>query len=170
MKIFWSYASRDDMGPGKVSRLRRAFEIELGQARGEDCRVVSGASDLSWGSPWRKQIETLIGTCDGLVAIVTPSYFNSRMCIFELKMAEAAGKEILPILYRDCPRFESGFKEDGVDADVNSELNQASRAIGERHRRDFRELRTEPLDSPAVERFLSRGCAELARRVPAAGS
>jgi len=103
MKIFWSYARRDDRPPlKKVSNLRSAFETVLSQVLGKDCEVYFDSISLNWGVEWRKEIEGLIKGSDGYVAIVTPSYFNSRMCIFELQIASEADKKILPIYFRNC--------------------------------------------------------------------
>jgi hypothetical protein len=163
MKIFWSYARRDDPPPArKVSRLRGAFATMLSQVRGEDCEVHFDALSLKWGVEWRTEIERLIGDSDGLVAIVTPSYFNSRMSIFELQMAAAAGKKILPIYFRTCKQLRSSFKEDGVEAEINQRLNKASLKIGRVQMKDFRELRNESPDSKQVEDFLDAIAEQLA--------
>ena len=163
MNIFWSYARRDNMPPGeKVSRLRRAFAAVLSQVRGEDCAVHFDAASLNWGVEWRQEIEHLIRHSDGLVAIVTPSYFNSRMCIYELQMAIAASRKILPIYFRTCKELKSSFKEDGVEAELNQALNRASLKIGQVQMRDFRALRNEKTDSKAVEDFLDAIAEQLA--------
>lgn len=163
MKIFWSYARRDDQPPAhKVSGLRGAFATVLSQVRGEDCEIHFDRVSLNWGVEWRSEIEAQIREDDALIAIVTPSYFNSRMCIYELQMARAAGKRILPIYFRTCKRLRSGFKEDGIEGAINRRLNDASLAIGRLQMRDYRELRNEPLGSRRVEDFLDAIAEQLA--------
>ena len=163
MNIFWSYARRDDLSRGKkVSKLRSAFETALSQVRGEDCAVHFDAGSLNWGVEWRKEIVRLINDSEGFVAVVTPSYFNSRMCIYELQMASDAGKKILPLYFRTCKAFKSTFKEDGIEAEINKELNKASLIIGRAQRQDFRDLRNEKLDSKRVEDFLDAIAEQLA--------
>ena len=163
MKIFWSYARRDDRPPlKKVSSLRGAFNIVLSQVLGKDCEIYFDRLSLSWGVVWRKEIERLIKESDCFVAIVTPSYFNSRMCIFELQMACAEGKKILPIYFRACKELKSTFKEDGVESEINKNLNKASLRISDIQMKDFRELRNEKLDSREAENFLDEMADEIA--------
>jgi hypothetical protein len=163
MKIFWSYARLDDQSPAKkVTNLQQAFKIVMSQVIGQDCEIYFDTLSLRWGVEWRKEIESLITESDCFVAILTPSYFNSRMCMFELQMAGADGKKILPIYFRTCKEFQSTFKEDGVKADFNKKLNDASRKVRNIHMKDFRGLRNKKLDSPEVEDFLDAMAEEIA--------
>ena len=157
MKIFWSYARLDDMPPkNKVSSLRKAFQTTLSQTIGKKSEVFFDHDSLNWGIKWREEIERSIKECDGFIAIVTPSYFNRRMCIYELQTALEAGKKIFPLHYRNCNEFKSTFKEDGEEAEINTRLNKASLAIAEHQMMDFRDLRNEKLDAKKVENFLDR--------------
>jgi len=163
MKIFWSYARRDDKSPSrKVSNLRQAFETVLSQVVGKDCEIYFDRFSLKWGVEWRKEIERLINASDGFVAIVTPSYFNSRMCMFELQMARAARKTILPIYFRTCKAFKSTFKEDGIESEINKKLNHASLTVSDLQMKDFRGLRNERLDSREVQNFIDGMAEEIA--------
>lgn len=155
MKIFWSYARLDDKGPKrKVSKLRKEFETTLSQTQGVQCGVFFDRDSLNWGVKWRKEIERAIRECDGFVAVISPSYFNRRMCIYELQIALEAGKKIFPLYYRTCKAFRSTFKEDGEEAEINRGLNKASQAVADLQRLDFRKLRNEKLGSTKVEDFL----------------
>lgn len=157
MRIFWSYARLDDKEPKrKVSKLRQEFENVLSQTVGEKCEVFFDRDSLSWGMKWREEIQRSIMECDGFIAVVTPSYFNRRMCIYELQVALETGKRIFPLHYRKCKAFKSTFKQDGEEAEINKQLNKASLAIAEHQMMDFRELRNEKLDSRKVENFLDR--------------
>lgn len=163
MKIFWSYARLDDKPPPKkVSNLRQAFEITLSQVIGKDCEIYCDTHSLKWGVEWSKEIERLIKNSDCLVTIVTPSYFNSRMCMFELQIACAEDMKILPIYFRNCKELKSTFKEDGVEAEVNKNLNEASKKLSDIQMKDFRKLRNEKLDSQKVENFLDVMAEEIA--------
>lgn len=165
MKIFWSYARLDDMKPKrKVSKLRQEFENVLSQTVGKKSEVFFDTDSLNWGVKWREEIECSIKECDGFVAVVSPSYFNRRMCIYELQIAIDAGKRIFPLYYRACKELKSSFKEDGEEAEINKQLNKASLVIAERQMMDFRELRNEKLDSKKVENFLD-GMAEAVVQV-----
>jgi hypothetical protein len=155
MKIFWSYARLDDLEPKrKVSKLRREFGHVLSQTKGERCDVFFDRESLNWGVRWRETIERSIRECDGFVAVVTPSYFNRRMCIFELQIALEAGVRVFPLYYRTCRHLKSTFKEEGEDGEINKRLNEASLAFSALQMIDFRKLRNEKPDSGNVENFL----------------
>lgn len=99
MKIFWSYARLDDKEPKrKVDKLRQEFENVLSQTVGKKSEVFFDTDSLNWGVKWREEIEHSIRECDGFIAIVTPSYFNRRMCIYELQTALEASKKISPCI------------------------------------------------------------------------
>lgn len=162
MKIFWSYARLDDMPPrNKVSNLRKAFQIALSQTIGEKAEVFFDRDSLNWGVKWREEIERSIRNCDGFVAVVSPSYFNRRMCIYELRVAFEAGKKIFPLYYRKCKNPRSTFKEDGEEAEINKKLNKISLAVADFQMMDFRELRNEKLDSGNVLNFLDKMAEEV---------
>ena len=162
MKIFWSYARLDDKEPlRKVSKLRDAFEIVLSQVQERECEIYFDRFTLRWGVRWREEIEVLVKDADGFVAIVTPSYFNSRMCIFELQLAIEAGKQIYPIYFRTSREFMSTFTEDGIESEINKKLNEVSLELGNVQMIDFRELRTQRLNSQEVQNFLDRMAEEI---------
>ena len=163
MKMFWSYSRRDDQPPlNKVSSLRKSFETALSQAIGEDCEIFFDLDSIKWGSIWRNEIDRRIVECDCLVAIVTPSYFNSRMCVYELNQACSENKKILPIYFRECKTLKSTFKEDGLEGEVNQKLNKASLQISEAQMKDFRGLRNLNLDSREVQDFLDIIAGDIA--------
>jgi hypothetical protein len=161
MKIFWSYAKLDDREPHKLSKLRRAFKNSLDQTLGYENKIIVDVSDLRWGVEWKTEIEKLILNCDAVIALISPSYFNSRMCIHELKIALSANKRILPIYYRNCKNgLKSTFKEEGNDE--NAELNRISKKIEAIQYMDFRKLKNKDFDSEVVQDFLDKIANELA--------
>ena len=81
MNIFWSYAKLDNKKPHKLSKLRDAFNASLDQTQGFENKIVIDESDLIWGGKWKEEIERLIRDSDALIIIMSPSYFNSRMCM-----------------------------------------------------------------------------------------
>ena len=163
MKIFWSYARLDDQPPSeKVTKLQEAFGISLSQTIGKECEIHFDKQSFRWGVEWRKEIERLILESNYFVCIVTPSYFNSRMCIFELQKALAEDKKILPIYFRTYKLFESNFKEDGIEAEINKGLNKASRMVRDFQLKDFRKLRPMKFDSEKVVCFLDAMAEEIA--------
>lgn len=160
MIIFWSYAKLDNKKPhNKLTKLREAFKTSLDQATGFKNKILVDESDFKWGVKWKKEIPRLISKSDSVITIISPSYFNSRMCIYELGLAQNAGKTILPIYYRTCPKgLKSSFKE---DTDENIKLNSISTIISGIQDKDFRELRNKSLESEIVQDFLDLIAEEI---------
>lgn len=160
MKIFWSYAKLDNKKPNKLTKLRKAFKKILDETTGLDNQVVVDEHDLRWGSEWRKEIERLIKSSEALISIVSPSYFNSRMCIYELKVAIENDLHILPIYYRECSKgLRSSFMEE--DNEENIQLNRISRKLADFQYKDFRKLRNKDLNAEAVQDFLDEIAGDM---------
>ena len=83
MKIFWSYAKLDNKKPYKLTTLRKAFSVTFNETTGIENKILIDEVDLPWGEKWKKKIDELIQESDAMISILTPSYFNSRMCIYE---------------------------------------------------------------------------------------
>ena len=154
MRVFWSYSKRDDARPAHVTQLRQQFEIVLGQCLGNDVELFQDTTGLSWGVDWRTKLEKEVKEADIFVCTLSPSYFNSKMCIQEVIWAMDAGVRIYPILYRNCPK---GFKSSFADSDVEAaKLNEASASITSHQYADFTSLRNYKKDSTEVMDFLDR--------------
>jgi hypothetical protein len=152
MKIFWSYAKKDDFKPHNLSSLREAFNIALDQVLGINSEIIFDVDELNWGDIWFQKLEILVKGSDYFLPILTPSYFKSKMCMRELNWALMAGKNIRPILYRDCPMgLWSNFLENN---DENIGLNASSNQISIFQYQDFTKLRNKPRDSEDVLNFL----------------
>ena len=161
MKVFWSYAKRDDAKPSHVTQLRQQFELVLGQCRGENVELFQDKTGLKWGVKWRKQLESEVTSSNAFVCVLSPSYFNSKMCIQEVFWAMEANVDIYPILYRSCPKgYHSNFSEES-DPCVKS-LNMESKKIVTYQYADFTSLRNVPKDSAEVLNFLDSICEQIA--------
>lgn len=153
MNIFFSYAKLDNQRPYKLSRFREAFSSSLDATFGYRNRIFFDEIDLKWGVKWKKEIENFIKKSDAFISILSPSYFNSRMCIYEFSVAIKENIFILPIYYRNCPKgLESRFKTE--DNDENITLNAISKRISDFQYKDFRNLKHKNLDSEEVQIFL----------------
>lgn len=160
MNIFWSYAKLDNKKPHKLSKLRHAFNNSLDQASGFENKIIVDESDIKWGGDWKKEINRLISSADSIVTILSPSYFNSKMCIYEFEQAIKENKNIYPIYYRTYLKgLKSNFKEDGNME--NKRLNNASSKISGIQYKDFRALRNKNYESEAVQDFLDVLSAEI---------
>jgi hypothetical protein len=164
VKVFWSYARNDNQKPAqKVLKLKNAFSIALKEATGnKECQVFFDIESINWGAAWKVEIEKTISDCNGLVAIMTPSFFNSRACIYEVKLALDKGRKIYPIYFRNCSNRESSFKENGVDNETNIELNAVSRKLRDINFEDFRDLRNKPIEEESVQNFIDHLADQLA--------
>lgn len=158
MNVFWSYARNDNHKPAKrVSRLKNAFLVTLKETTGDsNCKVFFDVETITWGAAWKTDIEEKIKNCDGLIATLTPSFFNSRACIYEVKMALEHNKSIYPIYFRTCRKKESNFKEDGGDHEFNIDLNVVSKKIGDFQPKNFRNLRNKDIQSEDVQDFIDK--------------
>ena len=96
-----------------------------------------------------------------MISILTPSYFNSRMCIYEFKFAAENGIKIYPLYFREAKKgLKSTFMEDENEENVG--LNKASSKIRELQYRDYRKFRNKDLDSEVVQDFLDGLANEIA--------
>ena len=129
MKVFWSYANRDNPKPYNVTRLREAFESVLQQCTGQDVCVFQDKTGLNWGDEWRTRLEQEVKSANAFVCLLSPSYFASKMCMQELVWAIEAKVKIYPILYRACKNgFKCNFSEES-DSKVIA-LNNKSKVLG----------------------------------------
>jgi hypothetical protein len=162
MKIFLSYSRLDDLPPlERVSKLRQRFATALTQARGEPCRVHFDRVSIRWGAKWRRKTDELIRGADAFMAILTPSFFNSRMCLHEFDVALTQNLRILPVYFANCRRLHCAFDEHGKDAELASRYNRISRKISDFQMKDFRSLKTADYDSREVQDFLDGMAEEL---------
>lgn len=161
MRIFWSYARRDDPKPFNLTKLKEQFQTILGQCKGKDIHVFQDKTGLQWGAKWRNTLKSEVVSSDAFVCILTPSYFSSKMCIQEFIWAMENGVTIYPILYRECP---DGLlsKFTGKKDKLNYKLNNASKKIGDYQYRDFTPLRNLSRISAEVHVFLDDICSEIA--------
>jgi HEAT repeat protein len=54
--------------------------------------------DIQPGEQWDRAIASAIDGCAGLVAVLSPAYVNSEVCLDELARAHSAGRAIFPIV------------------------------------------------------------------------
>lgn len=160
MKIFWSYAKLDDKKPRKLTGLRKTFKISLDQTVGYETQIFVDIDNLKWGDTWYEKLDKLVSDSELFLPIMSPSYFNSKMCMRELNWAISRNKRIVPIYYRDCPSgMHCTFKENN---DENKELNVVSAKISEYQYKDFRKFRNKKLSSEEVQNFLDEVAADIA--------
>lgn len=163
IKIFWSYAKTDDKGPPhKLTALREAFKITLDQTVGFETQIIIDVENIKWGDDWLEKLDKLTSDSNLFLPIMSPSYFNSKMCMRELSWAASKKKKIIPIYYRDCPNgLYCSFKENN---DENTALNRMSIKISESQYKDFRSLKNKALSSELVQDYLDEVAADIAQQ------
>ena len=161
MNVFWSYAKSDNKKPHKLTKLREAFSVTLDETTGSANNILVDEIDLPWGVPWKEKIEELIQSCDAMISILTPSYFNSRMCIYEFRYAIEHKVKVYPLYFREAKKgLRSSFTEDGNEENIA--LNMASSKIKDIQYRDFRKYKNKDINCEEVQDFLDQLANEIA--------
>ena len=147
--------------PRKLTKLREAFSVILDETTGSVNNILVDEIDLRWGVPWKQKIEELIQSCDAMIFILTPSYFNSKMCIYEFRHAIEHGVKVCPLYFRETKKgLRSSFTEDGNEENIA--LNMASSRIEDIQYRDFRKYKNKDVYCEEVQDFLDQLANEIA--------
>ncbi len=156
---FLSYAHRDDEHHGgAITQLRAALSGATAVAIGDDFEIFQDRKDIAWGNHWPSKLEHGLAGSRFLIAILSPSFFNSEYCRKELtdflEVEKAAGRNdlILPIYYVPTPLLENPTQQDS---------DPLAQAISQRQYRDWRELRYFPFDHFKIRRALNSLAQEL---------
>ncbi len=147
-----SYASVDDPY-GRLTQFRERLSREVRQVTGKDFEIFQDRKDIKWGQQWRARIEGSLETVTFLIAILTPSFFASEPCREEVGtflQHEARLKRsdlLLGVHYVECPLLLDEAKR------ANHEL---AKKIADRQYVDWRDIRHETFNTPAVGLRLER--------------
>lgn len=149
----------------RLSRFREALSAEVERLTSTPFVIFQDRTDIPWGADWRTRTTASLNRSTFFIPIITPGYFESPLCRGELEQflirERALGRTnlILPIYYET---FEP----------LHDPLRQATdpliRTIAERQLDDWRELRHEPLNTPAVRRRFTRLAQGIAALLPSA--
>jgi len=158
---FLSYAHRDDDYHNLlITKLGTELGKAVSVAIGANFSIFQDRKDLAWGENWPSALDrSLEGSCF-LIAILSPSFFNSPYCRQELKefieIERRAGRNdlVLPIYLVDTPLLENAEKR----AD-----DPLAQLMSERQRRDWRDLRYEPFEDPKIRRAVDALAKDMVR-------
>ena len=89
---FFSY-SREDL----EFALRLAKDLKKAGAN-----VWMDKLDIRPGQHWERKVEEALGSCPRVLVILSPSSVNSANVMAEVSFALEEGKEVVPVLYREC--------------------------------------------------------------------
>ena len=150
---FMSYVRfNDHHDDGRLTLFRERLSAEVRAQTGEEFLIFQDRSDIAWGQAWQQRIDQALDAATLLVVIITPSFFRSSACRAEAERFAARERElgrqdlIMPVYYITARELDdSALRGD-------DELVQL---VTSRQFVDWRELRFEPPDSPAVLRNLA---------------
>jgi len=85
-------------------------------------KIFQDQENIEWGEAWKEHIKKVLNESLMLIAVVTPSYFESASCRFELEYflkqnTHLEQRLILPILYIDTPKLSD--TEDFVAIEIS---------------------------------------------------
>lgn len=154
---FWSYVREDDAADkGRILQLLHDIVAEYEMLSADTIEVFADRDSLAWGNEWQARINTSLASVAFFIPILTPRYFTSAACLFELntfarKATELGVNELLmPILYMNFP---------GVEEDEPSD--EAVALVRRFHWVDWRDKRFADVTSNEYR----RGVAEMAARI-----
>ncbi|WP_307675851.1 right-handed parallel beta-helix repeat-containing protein [Streptomyces sp. V4I2] len=137
----------DQHDAGRLSQFRERLAAEVRAQTGEEFPIFQDRNDIAWGQNWQARIDEALDAVSLLLVIVTPSLFRSAPCRAEvarfLEREEKLGRQdlILPVYYITAREMDDPQLCEGDDM---------ARMLATRQHADWRELRFEPLTSPAV--------------------
>lgn len=148
---FLSYTRIDDQAhDGLISELRNRLEMQVRALTGDrDFRIFQDVDGIKLGEAWEGALERAIETATFFIPILSPSYFASEPCRFELTKfhgrESASGRDdlILPIYLIEVDKLENEALRHG---------DPLAGPIAARNRFHWREMHSESFDSPAVKR------------------
>jgi hypothetical protein len=142
---FFSYVRSDD-SDGYLSKLREFLSSEVHLQWGSKFEVFQDTKDIRTGQEFEGVIKLNLDQVSFLIAILTPSYFRSKYCRYELEYFLKREKEqnrndlVIPIYYVDCDL-----------QDENAQANDPLiKKISQKNFFDWRSLRTKQFDTEEV--------------------
>ena len=154
-----SYVRFDDQHEnGRLTEFRNRLSGEIRMQTGEDFSIFQDRNDIQWGQNWKERIEDSIDEVTFLIAIITPSFFNSPACRDELERFLAREKKlnrsdlILPVYYVSSPVF---------DEEPKRAKDKLAQEVAKHQFADWRELRFEPFTSPQVGKTLAQLAVQI---------
>jgi formylglycine-generating enzyme required for sulfatase activity len=162
---FMSYARFDDAhDPGWLTQFRERLSGEVQVQLGEPFPIFQDKVDTRWGEEWRRRIEQANDGSTFLIAVMSPSFFNSDECLNEVERFVAREQAlnrrdlILPLVYIRLPGlgcFPAGDRRE-----------KARRELSARQYKDeLCALRGEPFTTKPVRDAVSRLAGEIVKRL-----
>jgi hypothetical protein len=154
-----SYTRFDDQHhQAYLTTFREHLSGEVQAHTGKPFHIFQDIEDIEWGQQFEQRIDEALATVTFFIPILTPSFFTSKFCRYELERflerEEHIGRGdlVLPVYYIPVPALEDPTMR---------EQDPLAQTIAARQYIDWRDLRFQPLDDLAARKML----AEMARQV-----
>jgi spore germination protein GerM len=158
-----SYTRFDDQHDGAfLTAFRERLSHEVRAQSGQEFRIFQDTEAIKWGEQFEARIDHALDTITFFIPILTPSFFASEFCRYELEKFLAREQElgrsdlVLPVYYIEVAALEDKHLRDD---------DPLAQTLAARQRIDWRELRFEPFDAPQVRRTLAQMAQQIAQRV-----
>ncbi|NDJ78874.1 MAG: TIR domain-containing protein [Chloroflexi bacterium] len=105
--------------PGHVFISYRSTQSELPFCLFHDLEEIGIAvwidkNKITGGENWRKEIATAISGCSAFIAVLSPEYTQSDICIKELSRAESLEKPVIPVVLEEVSPSKLPLTMEGV--------------------------------------------------------
>jgi formylglycine-generating enzyme required for sulfatase activity len=158
-----SYTRFDDQNDGAfLTAFCERLSHEVRAHSGQEFRIFQDIEDIKWGQLFEQRIDHTLDTITFFIPILTPSFFASDFCRYELKKflmrEQQFGRSdlVLPVYYIEVAALEDKRLHDD---------DPLAQTLAARQRIDWRELRFEELNSPQVRRTLAQMAKQIAQHV-----
>lgn len=158
---FMSYTRFDDQhNGGHLTLLCERLAGEVQSRTGQKFEIFQDTKDIEWGQQVGQEIDAALQDVTFLIPILTPSFFNSRYCRYELEQFLRRERIlqrsdlVLPIYYIACPILE--------DAQQRA-TDPLAQELSSRQRMDWRTLRFDPIDASHVRKLLAEMGSHIRR-------
>jgi CRP-like cAMP-binding protein len=158
LAAFMSYARFDDQhDDGQLTEFRERLAAEIRVQTGEKFEIFQDR-DIAWGQNWQQRIVEALDAVTLLLVIITPGFFRSPHCRAEAKQfldrERQLGRNdlILPVYYIGTPQIDDPGRHDA---------DQLAATLAARQYTDWRDLRFEPVTSPAARKAIAHLAARM---------
>jgi formylglycine-generating enzyme required for sulfatase activity len=143
-----SYTRNDDEHhKGYLTTFREQLSGEVQVYTGRPFRIFQDIEEIKWGQPFEERIDAALAEITFFIPILTPSFFNSEFCRYELERflqrEQQLGRNdlVLPVYFIRVPGLESAALR------TDDPLMQT---LAARQYIDWRKLRRRSFDLPEV--------------------
>lgn len=161
---FMSYSRLDDQNDfGLITRLYDRLSRAVQAQIGKPFEIFIDHNDIKTGEDWQRRIVESLNAATFFIPVVSPSFLQSEQCRNELKCflkreARLERKDLIfPIYYLGKHLFEGPFQDDpDLPRETNHTICELRGELASHQWLDWRTLRFEPMEGPAVRRALAK--------------